>query len=93
MATSPADTRILPTTAPRSAVALHLLRVIALGCVVAAVLGSVPLQQWAQALPDSRVTATIQDCAAGWNNLMQEAGATWPYTATHATIQGLLPRQ
>jgi hypothetical protein len=92
MAGSGADDRIIEA-APGCGTPVLVLRVVLLGCVVAAVFGSAPLLAWTEALPDSPVTAIVQDAATRWNDAMTRIGATEPRAWLRAEIRGFEARR
>jgi len=54
-------------------------RLLMAGLVAAAIVGSSPLNGWAQRLPPSELTSRIQAATEAWDNTMTKAGmAQWP---------------
>jgi len=72
---------------------VQVLRVVLIGCAIAAVLGSVPLLGWTEALPDGPVVAVVQDAATRWNDAMTRIGATQPRTWLRAEIRSFEARR
>ncbi len=86
-----ADNRILPAPGSPSATAPRVLWILLMGCGIGAVFGSVPLAQWAQALPDGQAGVTVQAAAQDWTDAMARIGADRPYRWVHGMIQAVIP--
>jgi hypothetical protein len=82
------DERVIAAPAGRGT-ASQVLRVVLLGCTVAAVFGSAPLLGWTEALPDNGLTAALHDAATRWNDAMASIGATAPRDRLRAGLRAV----
>ncbi len=91
MAASGTDPRII-AAAPGRGTAVQVLRVVLIGCAVAAVFGSAPLLAWTEALPDGPVVSVVHTTAERWNDAMTRVGATEPREWLRGTLRGFEAR-
>jgi hypothetical protein len=91
MTTQGADDRIADATSSRYGTPAQGLRVLLLGCAVAAVFGSAPIAGWTRDLPDGPIAGWVQDAAARWDQAVSRFGADRPYAWLHGLVREVRP--